>query len=164
MLGLRFISKRYPAQLSNHLSTAYHVFNIKIYSDFRFGGYGRPKYPSIWVKSLRPRQNGRHFPDDISKCIFLDDNVWISIKISQKFVPNGPINNIPALVQIMAWHRPGDKPLSEPMMVNLLTHIYVIRPQWVQMGYGRMFFIATAYCNLSGSHCWWHDIIITVIA
>ena len=34
----------------------------------------------------------------------------------------GPINNIKALVQIMAWRRPGDKPLSEPMLVSLLTH------------------------------------------
>ena len=41
------------------------------------------------------------------------------------------INNIPALVQIMAWRRPGDKPLFEPMMVNLRTHICVTRPQWV---------------------------------
>ena len=31
----------------------------------------------------------------------------------------------------MAWRRPGDKPLSEPMMVKLLTHICVTRPQWV---------------------------------
>ena len=44
------------------------------------------------------------------------------IKISLKFVPKGPINNIPSLVQIMAWRRPGDKPLSEPMMASL-THI-----------------------------------------
>ena len=51
-------------------------------------------------------------------------NVRISIEISLKFVPKGPINNIPALVQIMAWRRSGDKPLSEPMMVSLLTHIY----------------------------------------
>ena len=41
------------------------------------------------------------------------------------------INNIPALVQIMAWRRPGVKPLSEPMMVNLLRHLCVTRPQWV---------------------------------
>ena len=40
----------------------------------------------------------------------------ISIKISLKFVPKGPISNIPALVQIMAWRRSGDKPLSESMM------------------------------------------------
>ena len=81
--------------------------------------------------TLRPRQNGRHFPDDTFKRIFFNENVRISIKISLKFVPKGPINNNPALVQIMAWCRSGDKPLSEPMMVNLLTHICVTRPQWV---------------------------------
>ena len=82
---------------------------------------------------LRPRQNGRHFADDIYKRIFLNENVRISIKISLKFVPKGPIDNIPALDQIMAWRRPGDKPLSEPMMVSLPTHICVTRPQWVNL-------------------------------
>ena len=82
--------------------------------------------------TLRPRQNGRHFPDDIFKCIFVNENVWTLIKISLKVVPKGPINKIPALVQIMALRRPGDKPLSEPMMVRLLTHIWVTRPQWVK--------------------------------
>ena len=83
------------------------------------------------VNTLRPRQNERHLPDDIFKCIFLNENVSILIKISQKFVPKGPINNIPALVQIMAWRRSGDKPLSEPMVVSLLMHICFTRPQWV---------------------------------
>ena len=106
--------------------------------------FGRPSFPP-WVvrwathefrlirstvNTLRPRQNGRHFADDIYKCIFLNENVWIPIKISLKFVPNGPINNFPALVQIMAWCRQGHKPLSEPMMVRLKTHI--TRPQWVK--------------------------------
>ena len=81
--------------------------------------------------TLRPRQNGRHLTDDIFKCIFLYENVWIPIWISLKFVLKGPITNILSLVQIMAWRRPGDKPLSEPMMVSLLAHICVIRPQWV---------------------------------
>ena len=67
----------------------------------------------------------------LSKRIFLNDNVRIPIKISLKFVPKVPIINIPALVQIMAWRRLGDKPLSEPMLVSLLTHICVTRPQWV---------------------------------
>ena len=84
-----------------------------------------------WFNSLRLRQNGRCFADDTFKRIFLNENVRIAIKISLKFVPRGPINNIPALVQIMAWHRPGDKPLSEPVMVSLLTHICITRPQWV---------------------------------
>ena len=83
------------------------------------------------LNTLRPRQNGCHFADDIFKGIFLNENISIPIKISLKFVPKGPVNNIPALVQIMAWRRPGDKPLSEPMMVCSPTHICVTRPQWV---------------------------------
>ena len=82
---------------------------------------------------LRPKQNGRRFADDIFKCIFLTENARTSIKISLKFVPKCRINTIPALVQIMAWRRSGDKPLSEPMMVNLPTHICVTRPQWVNI-------------------------------
>ena len=85
-----------------------------------------------YISTLGPRQNGRYFPDDIFKLIFLNETVSISIKISLKFVPMGPINNIPALVQIMAWRWPGDKPLSEWMMVTLLTHICFTRPQWVR--------------------------------
>ena len=86
---------------------------------------------NTFINTPRPRQNGCHLADGIFKRIFLNKNVWISIKISLKFVPKGPINNIPALVQVMAWCRPGDKPLSESMMVSLLTHICVTRPQWV---------------------------------
>ena len=88
--------------------------------------------PYSAINTLRPRENGRHFEDDIFKCIFVNENLWMPIKISLKFVPKGPINNIPALVQTMAWRRPGDKPLSEPMMVRLPTHICVTRPQWVK--------------------------------
>ena len=75
------------------------------------------------INSLRPRQNGRHFADDSFKRIFFSENIGISIKISLKFVHTGPINNIPALVQIMAWRRPSEKPLSEPMVGSLLTHM-----------------------------------------
>ena len=84
------------------------------------------------INSLRPRRNRRHFADNIFKCIFLNENAWIPINFSLKFVPMGPINNISVLVQIMAWRRPGDKPLSEPMIVSLPTHICVTRPQWVK--------------------------------
>ena len=87
----------------------------------------------LWINTLRLRQNGRHFADDTFKPIFLNENIRISIKISQKFVPKVPINNIPALVQIMAWRRPGDKPLSEPKMVRLPMHICITRPQWVNI-------------------------------
>ena len=84
------------------------------------------------INSLRPRQNGHHFADDNFKRIFLNKNVWVSIEISLKFVPKGRINNILSLVQIMVWRRLG-KPLTEPMMGRLPTHICVARPQWVNM-------------------------------
>ena len=113
-----------------------------------------------FINTLRPRQNGCHFPGDIFIWIFLNENVWISIKISLKFVPRGPISNIPALVQIMAWCRPGDKPLSETMMVSLPTHICVARPQWVkgqweQKEYDFEWFGAAP-------NIWWQVIISTV--
>ena len=61
--------------------------------------YTFPYFRCHVINTLRPRQNGRHFADDIFKRIFLNENVWILIKISLKFVPKGPINNIPALPQ-----------------------------------------------------------------
>ena len=103
----------------------YSLFPIQYLTDFS----RRPRQ----VNTLGPIQNGRHFADDIIKCIFVYENVRIPIKVSLKFVPEGPINNIPALVRIMAWRRPGDKPLSEPMMVRSPTHICVTRPQWVKI-------------------------------
>ena len=66
---------------------------------------------------LRPRQNRRRFAD-VFQCNFLNENVWIPIKISLKFVPKCPINTISVLVQIMAWRLLGAKPLSEPMMTR----------------------------------------------
>ena len=75
-------------------------------------------------------QYGHRFADDTFKRIFLNGNVRISIMISLNFFPKGPINNNPALVQIMAWRRSDDKLLSEPMMVSLLTHICVTRPRF----------------------------------
>ena len=90
-------------------------------------------------KPILPSTNLTHWGRDkmaaisqttLSNDFFRMKNVWIFIKISMKFVPKAPINNITSLVQIMACRRPGDKPLSEPMMVSLLTHICVTRPQW----------------------------------
>ena len=88
----------------------------------------------VLINTLRPRQNGCLFADNTFKRIFLNENIRISIKISLKFVPKVRINNIPALVQIMAWRRPGDKPLSEPMMVSVLTKFSVSRGLYQQSG------------------------------
>ena len=62
---------------------------------------------------------------------FLQWKLWYFDWIFTEICSQGPIDNNPALVQIMAWRRSVDKPLSEPMMVTLPTHICVARPQWV---------------------------------
>ena len=64
--------------------------------------------------------------------IFLNQNVGLSINILLNFDLKGQITNIPTLVQTVAWRRPYDKPLSEPMPVYLLSHICVTRPQRVK--------------------------------
>ena len=63
------------------------------------------------INALIPRQNGHHFADDIFKCIFLNENVWILIRLSQKFVLRSPIDNKPTLVQVMAWRRNNVNPV-----------------------------------------------------
>ena len=102
---------------------------------------GEHQQPRYWLNTLRLRWNGQHFTD-IFKHIFFNVNVWISINISLKFVPKGPINNIPTLVQIMAWHHPGDKPFS------LLTHLCITRHMsvtWDQSMYDLLDKIAAKY-------------------
>ena len=84
---------------------------------------------NIILNTLRPRRDGRHFADNILTCIFFNENGCILIRFSLKYVHKGSIDNNPVLVQIMAWRRSGDKPLSEPMMIISLTHICVTRPQ-----------------------------------
>ena len=58
-----------------------------------------------------PRQNVRRFAEDIIKCIFFNEN----FRISLNFVSKGPINNKWSLIQVMAWHRTGNKSLSTPV-------------------------------------------------
>ena len=83
------------------------------------------------IDSSSPGKNGCHFPDDIFKCIFLKEKVWILIKISPKFVPKGPIDNnpdnssVPNRRQAIIWAnaylihwRIGD---TRPQWVNLLN-------------------------------------------
>ena len=83
-----------------------------------------------FANTLRPRQNGRHFRDNIFKCIFLNENVLYSNKIHWSLFLRVQLT---MLLQIMAWHRSGDKPLSERMMVSLLMHICITQPQWVNL-------------------------------
>ena len=66
--------------------------------------------------------------DNIFKSIF-NESVWISITtctISLKFIPKGPIDYKSALVQVVAWHRTGEKPLPESMLTQF-TDAYIYK-------------------------------------
>ena len=126
----------YQTTAEQYIIQLYKICKILSYVDALYGSiwfdicciwYIQSKsYISIVVfKIWRLRQNGRNF-----KCIFLNGYIRIFINISLKFISKGQINNIPALFQIKAWRRPGDKPLSEPVMVSLLIHICIIWPQY----------------------------------
>ena len=78
---------------------------------------------SVIINILRPRHNGHRFPDNILKWIFVNGNVWISIKINLKIVASIPINNIPALVQIMAWRRPDAMLLSDQTIIYIRWYV-----------------------------------------
>ena len=89
----------------------------------------------IWwlLNTLRPRQNDRHFADDIFKCTFLNENIWISLKISLKFVPKVRINNIPAETApghylnqwwLIYWRIYASRGFKELMLSYLVKTIY----------------------------------------
>ena len=63
--------------------------------------------------------------DNIFKSIFTNENVRISIQISLKFVPKGAIDNKSALVQVMAWCRAGDQPITRANGEPVYWRIYV---------------------------------------
>ena len=110
----------YLISLTSHrtsLISATHNFR------FSYGGFNSS------LSRLNVSHSGRHF-----KCIFFKKIDKFPNQISLKFVPMSPIDNKPALVHVIDWCRPGEKPLSEPMIVSLQTYICVTRPQWVNGG------------------------------
>ena len=88
---------------------------------------------TLVFNTLRPRRYCRHFADGTFKRIFMNENVWILIMISLKFVPKVRITNIPGWVQIMAWRRRATSQYLNKWWYVLLTHICITRPQWILM-------------------------------
>ena len=97
---------------------------------------------SLFFNTVTPRQNGSHFAEGIFLFILFYGNyhslilitlICVSkVQISLKFVPKGQINDKPALIQIMAWHRTGDRTLYVPIIITIiitLMHICVTQPQ-----------------------------------
>ena len=87
---------------------------------------------SLSFNALRPRRNGRHFQTTFSNAFSWMEILEFSLKFHWNLFLVVQNNNIPSLVQIMAWRRPSNKPLSETTMGSLMTHICVTRPQWVK--------------------------------
>ena len=128
---LKLKIERYHWSIPMCIATRLHVLHLLSYVYSNCLDIDPNSWKHTYVDKLSPRQNGHHFPDDFFKCIFLNENIWILIKMSIKFIPKVPSNNIPTLVPKMTWRRQGDKQLSEPMMASLQTHICVTRPQLV---------------------------------
>ena len=72
---------------------------------------------------------------DIFKYIFMTENDRIPIQIWLKLVSRSPIENKPALVQVMAWRRKGEKLLPEAMMTQFID-AYMRHSGWVGGGGG----------------------------
>ena len=101
------------------------------------------------VNTLRPRKYGRHLAD-IIKRISLNENYCIWIQVSLKYVPTGPVS-MPALVQIMALCRAGEKSLSDPMATHF-TDVYTVYPKKYAHGLVVLCFVVVMQSFIMNSH------------
>ena len=80
----------------------------------------------IPFNTLRSEQNSRHLADDIFKCVFVNENFWISNQMSLIYVPHGIIHN----TSVMALRLTVNKPFPVPMLAKMpgaLWHDDVIK-------------------------------------
>ena len=102
------VSYSAPQLCDSSVSQRNHGFPWNRYNSFCYGAievwFQRNVSSAIWQKHMfsfntfRPRQNGRHFANDIFKWIFLNENIWIWINMSLKYDPDGQVEKIPSLV------------------------------------------------------------------
>ena len=111
----------------------------------------------IWFYTMWPRQNGCHFADNIFKFSTLNKNCCIWNEISLKFVPEGLIDNMSVLVQIMAWHQIGDKPLSEAIMAKFTDKNEIEKYSLAFINMTHQLLLETEYSGFGGQYhaCWW---------
>ena len=87
----------------------------------------------LTLNSSPPEQNGCHFADDVFKYIFVDEK---SSQILLKFVPEGPIDNNTALVQVLGTRQAASHYLNQCYLPSSLMHICGTRGRWVkQLGH-----------------------------
>ena len=100
-------------------------------------------YQCCCCSTLRLGQEGRHFTDNILKCIFLNEMYEFPLKFHWGLFLRVQLT---ILQRIMSWSRPGDKPLSESLIGRLVTHICVTRPQWVNVKTGKSQALLVNHC------------------
>ena len=105
----------------------------------------------LCIKTFPPRQNGRHFADNIFRSIFMNEKFWILIKISLKFVSQGPIENNPASVDIMTWRLIGNKPLLIFGAIGFqsdMEYVTELKPWWI-LAQGSINVSQTLQCTIT---------------
>ena len=101
-------------------------FHATIYRKFpgcRYIRQGQHQWLTHWGRD----KIAAIFQTTFLKWIFMDEGVWISIEMSLTFIPKGPVNNIPALVQIMAWRRPSDNHCLNEWVQSVTRGMIMIR-------------------------------------
>ena len=73
---------------------------------------------------LRPRQNGRHFADDILNAFSWMKTIFYFDSNILKFVPRGPAHDKSSLVQVTAWHRLAPSHYLKQRWLNSLPHLF----------------------------------------
>ena len=126
---------------------------------------------NVMIMTLELRQNGHRFADNIFKLNFLWWKLFLFIQIWQKFNPQGSINNNPSLVQVMAWHWPGDKPMMASSnesisYVGLWKYMQWYMDHWKYIRNNKWNYMCTkqalnwggwgGYCLLEGLKIWWY--------
>ena len=92
--------------------------SMEVWNNAYPGFFFQKWFSTQWVNSSILGQNGRHFAHDTFKCIIINEMFCVLNRISVKFIPKGLNYNKSTLVQVMAWCRPGDKPLPGQMMTQ----------------------------------------------
>ena len=81
-----------------------------------------------WINTFGWRKSWHQSADEILKCFFINEKYHIFIQISLRFIPKGPINNMPSMVQIMPWRHSDDNQLSDDSVVYWYIYIWNTQP------------------------------------
>ena len=68
---------------------------------------------------------------DILRTTHSNGFTWNTVFISLNFFPKGPIENMSALVQVMAWRQTGHKPYLDWLWLSSFTYVCHLGPVFI---------------------------------